>query len=521
MQQHHRLLAGLIATLTRQGDPPDLRETHISSVLLGRERAWKIKKPVNFGFLDFSTLEQRRHFCHEELRLNRRFAPDLYLAVTPISGTLENPQLGGTGPPLDYAVTMRRFADQALLANCPQALSPNCLDRLCDQLVRHHQQAPSSDPFGSPEAVWQPLAENLRVLQTYFPNHPALQPLRRQARTLHQRLTPHFAQRRQEQHIRECHGDLHLGNIALLNGEPTPFDAIEFNPKLRWIDTANDLAFLLMDLTARNLHSASSRLLNRYLEQSSDYSALTVLRYYQLYRATVRAKICALSGDRDDHQASAELAHYLALATRYATPLPRYLAITCGPSGAGKSTTAQQLASRDGAVQLRADAIRKRLAGLPPEASSAALPYSIYTPEFSANTYRELLALAEVVSNAGVPVIVDATFLRAAHRAPFQQLAQRLGVPYAILHFQTPERLMVERIGQRLAVGNDASEADQEVLARQLPQLEPLTRQERRFRITIRPGEAVGPLASSKRRGRRKRSRNPMGESSGKHDGKE
>src|SRR3569833_1320034 len=279
-----------------------LVETHISWVLLAGDYAYKIKKPVDFGFLDFSSLAQRRHYCEEDLRLNRRFAPQLYLAVVPIGGRIDAPVVDGGGEPLEYAVKMREFPQDAQLDRvlARGELRRTHIGALAEHLADVHRRAAvaaADSGYGTAENVWQPMSQNFAQIRPRLRSLEALELLERVQRwseeryaALHELLT----QRRRDGYIRECHGDAHLGNIVLLDDRPVLFDCIEFNPNLRWIDVISESAFLTMDLHDRGRDDLAHRALNDYLQASGDYAGLHLLRFYQVYRALVRAKVACL-----------------------------------------------------------------------------------------------------------------------------------------------------------------------------------------------------------------------------------
>ncbi|OPZ05351.1 MAG: hypothetical protein BWZ09_01185 [Alphaproteobacteria bacterium ADurb.BinA305] len=286
-------------------------------------------------------------------------------------------------------------------------------------------------------------------------------------------LAPVFAVRLAEGRVRECHGDLHLGNLVVLDGEPRLFDAIEFSAELRWTDVVADVAFLVMDLQARGRAELGWRFLNAWLERCGDYAGLRVLPYYLSYRAMVRAKIAAIRASQLDGAARSESVdecrRYLALAEAQRALGAPALLVACGVAGAGKTSQSQALVEAGGVIRVRADVERKRLAGLAAEATSGSgLGGGLYTPEATARTYARLAELARVVLEAGRPVLVDATFLKRAQRTAFAGLAQELGVPFAILAFDAPEDVLRARVRARLAAGGDASEADEAVLEAQL-----------------------------------------------------
>jgi uncharacterized protein len=454
-------------------------ETHISWVLLTGAFAYKIKKPRNLGFLDYSTLAQRSHFCHEELRVNRRFAPALYLEVVAITGTPAAPSVGGDGVAIEYAVRMRQFDDDALLAGRAgqRRIAAALWVQLGRDIARVHAALPvaaagDEDNRGTPGLLRNAMAENFRQVRAYLRAPDAVARLNRLEEHAWQqwRVLETFLWRRYESGwVRECHGDLHLGNIALIDGRAVPFDAIEFNPGLSWIDVINELAFLLMDCESRGERAGGFVALNAYLEQSGDYAGLRALDCFLGYRAMVRAKVSLLGSAAPLVAGSeADLAYqrYIALADSYTRPRQRFMAITCGVSGSGKSTMAEQLAGATGAIRLRSDVERKRLFGLAPEAASR--EQDIYTPAASERTFARLAELATQCLADGFPVIVDATFIRRDHREPFRRLAAACGVAFHVLLCDAPPDELRRRVARRRQEGSDASEADVAVLEAQL-----------------------------------------------------
>jgi aminoglycoside phosphotransferase family enzyme/predicted kinase len=460
-----------------------LIETHVSWVILAGERAYKLKKPVNFGFLDYSTLARRQFFCEEELRLNRRLAPDLYLAVVPVTGTPEAPRLGGEGPALEYAVAMRRFREDDLLVRRAQAglLTAPPIDALAEVIAGFHgglAAGACSHEFGHPEQAYAPMAENFAQLATFAAGTGLAErsgPLADWAAARYRELSPLLARRRAEGFIRECHGDLHLGNVVLWQGRPLPFDGIEFNPNLRFVDVMSEVAFLTMDLHDHACAPLAWRFLNRYLEFTGDYAGLALLPWYQAYRAMVRAKIAAIRyADAPTARREAELAEcrgYVELADRLRRPRAPRLLLTCGVSGSGKTRYAQAELERSGAVRVRSDVERKRLFGLPPLAPSSG---AIYTADATRRTYDRLYALARQLLTDGYPVIVDATFSRRSERERFRALAAEAGVGFQLVETVATPELLRARVVARRAAGDDASEADLRVLEAQLAGFEPI-----------------------------------------------
>lgn len=487
-------------------------ETHISWVLLAGEHVYKFKKPLTLDFLDYSTLALRRAACEEELRINRRTAPGIYLDVVAVIGTLEAPhivaadEVGADTPVLEWAVHMRRFAQDGLLSHLAAqgALLPVHIDQLAQHIAAFHAQAAvaaADSPWGQPETMREAVAHNFPDVLAVVAGTELTATLQAvQAWSVQQgeALAPLLQQRRAQGWVRECHGDLHLNNLVLIDGVPQLFDAIEFNPAFRWTDVLADLAFVLMDLQAHGRADYAWRLLNAYLEHSGDYLALQLLPYYQCYRAMVRAKVAALRWAQLQGQPQAqaaaqqEVARYLRLAAQLITPRPRALWLATGVSGSGKSSQTQPLIEWLGIVRVKADVERKRLFGLPALAKSAdVVPGGIYTSEAGQRTYARLREVAHAVLAAGLPVLVDATCLKVAQRQPFLALAQELGVPCRILALDAPVEVLRQRVLQRASIGGDPSEADVAVLEGQLKAREPLTDEERACAVAVDTSQPV------------------------------
>ena len=492
----------LISALMRPGayphpaDPVEHIETHISHVLLAGDFAYKLKKPLDLGFLDFSTLELRRHFCEEELRLNRRLAEDLYLEVVAVTGTPTAPRIGGAGPALEYAVKMRRFPQESLLDRQP--LASDLMTRLAEEIADFHARIPVADrhlDFGSPDAVLMPMLENLtqvRACAVIPDNLARLDRLEAWTRARFQALIPVLEQRRRHGYVRECHGDMHRGNIALVDGEIRIFDAIEFNPNLRWIDTASEVAFLVMDLEQAGEAGLARLFLNRYLECNGDYGALDVLDFYKVYRAMVRAKVLAIRLDQGELDPAARAterhlcAGYLTLAESYTRPRHPHLLIVCGVSGSGKSCLSCLLREALPLIHLRSDVERKRLFGLDEKAQTlSSVDSGIYFPSATNWTYDRLHRLADGILANGYDVLVDATFIARDRRERFMQLARKHRAAFAILALDAPIDVLRQRLRHRLALGEDASEADLAVLERQLALRQCLSEVEKPYAVMV------------------------------------
>ncbi|MES9962466.1 MAG: AAA family ATPase [Candidatus Sedimenticola sp. 20ELBAFRAG] len=479
-------------------------ETHISSVLLAGDYAYKIKKPLDLGFLDFSTLQRRRFCCDEEIRLNRRLAPGIYIDVVPITGSVQAPRLGGEGEAVEYAVRMRRFPDDALLSSRPGTLDHGMARTIARVVAAFHAGiavAQAETSFGEPEVLLQPMQANFDHIRQIMQEPSVLKRLAEIERWTLDRfstLRPLFETRKAEGFIRECHGDLHLGNIAWVDDAPLIFDGIEFNPDLRWIDTFSELAFLLMDLDEKGRQDLSRLVLNHYLQVTGDFGGLPLLRFYQVYRAMVRAKVASIRlgqeglGVSEHSQIMQEFSLYLSLAERYTHPGTPGIVITHGLSGSGKSTLAIQVVQALGAVQLRSDVERKRLAGLTAVArTDAAISGGIYSGDFTRRTYERLAQLSELVVSSGFTAVVDATFLNGDQRLLFQGLSERLDLPYALLDIQVHEDELRRRVSQRVAEGSDPSEADISVLESQLASYTPLAGEELNRVIAVSPEDKL------------------------------
>jgi uncharacterized protein len=487
------------AVFPGETDIPEMIETHISWVILCGRYAYKIKKALDLGFLDFTTLEKRQHYCEEELRLNSRLAPNLYLDVIPITGTQQEPVLAGTGQVLEYAVKMRRFSQHALLAHMAQRglLEQSHIDQVTRQIAEFHMNlpvAPMDSFYGDPQQVLAPAQENFVQIRnrTDAPRHIEwLELLETWMSEEYQRSYQQLLLRKQQGAIRECHGDMHLGNMAMIDQTPVIFDGIEFNPDLYWIDVMSEVAFLFMDLDDHGKREFAFRFLNRYLESTGDYSGLRVFRYYLAYRAIVRAKVASIRFeqvlDREaQSQALTEFENYMQLALGYSQRRHCLLLITHGLSGSGKSTHSAPLAERMGAIRVRSDRERQRLFGKgKANHEMTRIGAGVYSDAATEHTYTTLQKLARDILESGYSAIIDATFLGRAERDMFKQLADDLSVPLRILCFTADPEELRRRVDARQREANDISEADQTVLEHQLDTYEELHEDEQNEAIVI------------------------------------
>ena len=481
-------------------------ETHISWVILTGHFAYKIKKPVNLGFVDFSTLEKRQHFCAEELRLNRRFAPDLYLEVVAIKGSRTHPCLGGDGNAIEYAVKMREFSQHSLLSTyaTEHRLESAHIDAMADVITDFHciaTHAGADTEFGSSDTVLKWNRENFEHIEAVLPAHvfpDGYEALKEWCLSPGEAFQAVFNDRQANGFVRECHGDLHLGNMAVINDRITPFDCIEFNEELRWIDTMSELAFVAMDLQARGYPGFSWRFINRCLYDNEDYAGIALLRYYFVYRALVRAKVEALRvrqaapADNQPRMLYKEACRYLELAISWSENSRPAMIFMHGLSGSGKSTLARQIAESLGAIQIRSDVERKYLFGLEQhEASGSGVDQNIYTPDATSKTYQRLAELARTITQAGYTVIVDASFLGSAQRDQFSLLARQCGVPGVLISCDAPVSVLRERIERRSRHETDASEATLAVLQHQIQTHDALSDEERGNSLVVSSGEML------------------------------
>ena len=463
-----------------EGGPVARIDTHAARIFLAGTRALKLKRAVNLGYLDFSTIEKRRAMCETEIALNRRCAPELYVALRKVvhgaGGHLALVAPEAEGDPLDWVIEMRRFADGALLADVAARgeLTPQLLRALADGIAAFHEAAePVDDPHGA-ERLARIIAGNARAMGALGRLWPQAEAVRLQMASLValDECAGLLDARAGSGHVRHCHGDLHLANICLWEGAPRLFDCIEFDAELARIDVLYDLAFLLMDLWQQGHFDAANRVFNRYLDmRAGEEGGVAALPLFLSVRSAIRAHVGGaaakvLHGPARDRRL-AEAQDYLRAAQGFlAPPQPRLIAIG-GRSGTGKSTLASALApvlgAPPGARWLRSDVIRKRQAGLVPEQR---LPPESYTPESSAAIYAEMEARAEALLRAGWPVVVDAVFGKAEERAAIEAVAARAGAAFSGLWLEAPVDLAAQRVKGR---HNDPSDADIAVVRAQRP----------------------------------------------------
>ncbi len=464
----------------RAGSAVDIIETHISWVFLVDAVAYKVKRPVDFGFVDYSTIERRRYYCERELALNVAQNPYLYREVVPVSIIDGRTCFGGEpGRVVDYAVRMRRFnAGDLLLNRAREArLDGSAVDATAKCVAGLHEDAARAGRetgLGAADRIAQWSDDNLDRIEALLqpgPGRDAFDRIVGKVRDWPRRLVERFESRRAE-HVRDCHGDLHLGNLLWQNDRVMPFDRIEFNDELRWIDIVSDAAFTAMDLQRWCGSAACWRFLNRYLEATGDYEGAALFPFYIAYRALVRAKVALLSTAGEGRRSSADADCYLRLAQAWVGAVRPRLRITVGLSGSGKTTRAEATAFACGAVVVHSDLERRRLHGRGAAGDTGSgMGQGIYAPDATDRVYRRLLGIAECLLSAGVSVVLDATFLERCWRDRARETAERCEADFGFLHCDAPVDELRRRLEARPA---GMSEATVAVLERQLTIQQPL-----------------------------------------------
>ena len=474
MTNHTDALVAALSENALYGDGQTLDiqhiETHISHVFLRGDWAYKLKKPVNFGFLDFSTLEARKHFCQKELDANSRYAAEIYDSVTPLTFDGKAYHLDGPGEVVDYAVKMRRFDTDlifdALLAK--GKLEERHLNDLTDRLVTFHTEAPVVDGFWSFDDVSTFALDNVDVLDAnpdIIPSATAqtLRDVTQKALDAQKALIT----ARQKTHVKATHGDLHLRNICLMDDTALPFDGIEFNDHFVNNDVYADVGFLIMDLTQRGHKGMATLVLNRYLKRGDDYAGLPLLNLYLSYRAAVRAKVACLqyggANENEKPPLAEEARAYTKAAINFLNgPQQKRLIAIGGLSGSGKSTLGKELARATGAVHIRSDAVRKHLFGTPVWERA---PQEAYTKEITEKTYAGMLERAKYALSTGRPVIIDAVNAQEAERDALEAFAGENGLSFTGIWCQLPSEEARKRIEARRG---DISDATVDIFEKQM-----------------------------------------------------
>jgi len=475
-------------------EPIQLIQTHCSYVVLTGDYVYKLKKPVNFGFLNYSTLQKRKYFCQEELRLNRRTAPEIYLEVLPItydrlglgSTEAERYQLGGRGEAVEYALKMRQFPQETLFSSMFEfgELQEQQIVELGRVVAQYHANAATSDyisSFGEVSQIKAGFEQNYLRTKKYIgvaQTQEQFNQTKDYTDKFFRDRTSLFKSRIANNFIRECHGDLHLRNICLWQNKVMLFDCIEFNEAFRFVDVMYDVAFAMMDLEARNCKDFANIFLNTYIELTGDYEGLQVLPLYLSRQAYVRAKVTSfLLDDNDVSEAAKQQA--ISTASNYYKQAWEYtkgqLILMSGLSGSGKSTTARYLARQLGAVHLRSDAVRKHLARIPLLQRGG---NDLYTAEMSQKTYHRLMQLGIMLSRLGFCVILDAKYDKQQLRGEVINKAGQNKIPLQILNCTAPEEVLRQRLINRTG---DVADSTVDLLPSQIKAAEPFTEKEKSY----------------------------------------
>jgi aminoglycoside phosphotransferase family enzyme/predicted kinase len=476
--------------------PIPIEQTHASWVFLTGEYAYKVKKSVDFGFFDYSSLDKRKHFCQEEIRLNKSLAPEIYLEVIPITQTADGYCLNGDGEIVEYTLKMRQFSQECLWSHLFESgkLTPDLMTELGRVVADFHLNAYTDEyirSFGKIEKIKPAFTENYRQSKPYInrgQTQKQFDETQQFTDTFFDRESNLFNRRCEQNWIRECHGDLHLKNICLWQGEVRLFDRIEFNEPFRFVDVMYDVAFAKMDLDVRQRPDLGNAFLNTYIEHTGDWEGLQVLPLYLIRQAYVRAKVTSFLLDDPDvaetqkQNAIAKASQYYKLAWQYTQLNQGKLWIMSGLSGSGKTTIARQLARQEDAIHIRSDAVRKHLTGIGLNEKG---DDSMYSAEMSQKTYDRLLELGKILVQRGFKVILDAKYDRVALRQPVLEFSQNHDIPLEILHCHAPLEVLRDRLAAR---SGDISDATPDLLQRQQANAEPFTEAEQRY---VRDAESL------------------------------
>jgi len=471
-----------------QVDSVEVLQTHISVIFLAGDQVLKVKKPVDFGFLDFTTLEKRRHFCEEEVRLNRRLSPDIYLGVLPVTTGADGLRFGGPGNPVEYAVLMRRLDEEKLLSSLLESerAGPADMERVARKIAAFHKGTPASPEItriGGTEAVIFNTEENFEQIQPYIGetlDQGTFERIRDYTRSFIRSNEDLFKQREAERWIRDGHGDLHTQHICL-DDEIQIFDCIEFNERFRYGDILSDAAFLIMDLDRLGFGDLAQAFRTDYLGLMDQQDQNALLNFYGCYRAVVRGKVEGFrSRDTGIPEAEALAAagsarSFHLLAQRYARTLyPLTLIVACGLMGSGKSSSAACLQELLDVEIVSSDRVRKELAGLEPSATRH-VPFGsgIYSEMHSARTYEELHRRAEAFLGEGQSVFIDASYMDPSRRAEAMEVARETGVRAILIHFEADNGELKDRLGKRVREKSEVSDGRESILSEQMEAFTP------------------------------------------------
>ncbi len=487
-------------------------QTHISVIFIAGELVYKIKKPLDFGFLNFTTLEKRRYYCNQEVKLNSRFSENIYLKVLSITADEDGPNLDGRGEEIEVAVLMRRIPHERIMINMLEQdqVTPDILNRLADRIAYFHSQAhrgPQITSFGSTEVIYQNLKENFEQTTRYVGltidqgAHSEISALAYDFLSTHAHL---FRQRMSGGFIRDCHGDLHLDHVVILNGIIL-YDCIEFNDRFRFGDTAADLGFLLMDLDYRGYPAYARQIAQRYAESSGDHQILKLLGFYKAYRAFVRGKVLGFALDEPEIAepekivAVDEARNYYRLSLAcLERPGPPILIVMSGLTGTGKSYLSERLGKRLGIEPLRSDVARKQIQGLSSlEHQLDNYGTGIYTPKSTELTYKALFERARRSLELGESVIIDASFMSFRRRMQAKELAAKERARFMIVECVAPERVIQTRLENRAKDRTEPSDGRWEIFLHQRTDFEPICDDERDYHRSWDSTGELNPFLTS------------------------
>jgi aminoglycoside phosphotransferase family enzyme/predicted kinase len=466
----------------------EVQETHISTLFFTDRSVYKVKKPVDFGFLDYTTLNARKYFCEQELLLNQRLSREVYLKVLPIYQREKEISLDPPGKIVEYAVLMRRLPQERMMDVLLREgrIDDESIRRIALHLIGFHSRTetgPEISIYGTSKRIFKNTEENFTQTAPFVDKTITREQFNRVRKFTHDFLNqsrPLLERRIQEKKIRDCHGDIRPEHICV-EDPIVIFDCVEFNRRFRYSDVAADLAFLAMDLDFFGYPELSRHLIRIYVNYTHDLDLLRIIRFYKCYRAYVRGKVDSFksidphvtAGEADEARTRAQ--KYFSLAETYARERP-YLAITCGLTGTGKSLLASRLARDLRAKLYRSDQVRKELAGISPEEHRLD-PFGrgLYSKEMTEKTYRSLLEKAEEQLGRNRPVLLDATFLRSSEREQARSLSKRMKIPFFILEARCPDELVRERLEKRMGEKTDPSDGRWEIYTAQKKIFEPIT----------------------------------------------
>lgn len=486
------------------------RQTHISHIFLTGDLAYKIKKPVDFGFLDFTTLAKRHYFCHQEVLLNRRLTRDIYLGVVKIALEKGKPIINGKGPALEYAVQMREMPQERMMDRLLPAgqVKKKDIRALVRKLVPFYQAAQTGkpiNPFGRIEVITKNTEENFIQTRPYVGrliHRRTYERIVARTRGFLRREKYLFKKRIQEGRIRDCHGDLHSGNICL-DREIQIYDCIEFNHRFRYSDIACDLAFLSMDLDFHGYPELSELLIKDYVRSSGDRGLPRLIIFYKAYRAYVRAKVHSFSSDEPE-LSSGERKNHVRLAKKYYRLAYQYtqkvqtarIIVVFGLMGTGKTSLAKELAKQTGWPLFSSDEIRKGLAGISPTTRQReSFGQGIYSATMSRKTYHKMLLEAKKVLAQNQSVILDGSYKRQSERLSLMEMAQKIGARIRFVECRAPLKIIRQRLAQRKQEAKAVSDGRPEIFNQQRQDFDPVEEPVKSKLLLIRATSPVDRLA--------------------------